>query len=85
MKILQFFFSLLAFIYLSRLSYEVWFAPKEFVKRVDGYRNSFKSFLGFSYWTNGDVNWALVKVVSIFLLIIFLLSLIVSITDPISY
>ncbi len=83
MNILQFIFSLIGLILMSRLSYEVWFEPKKFVKRMDAYRNSYKSFLGFSYWTNGDVNWLLVKIMSIFILVIFLLMLIVSITGPI--
>jgi hypothetical protein len=83
MNVLQFIFSLIAFIYILILSYEVWFAPKKFVKRLVSHRESYKSFLGFSYWENGYVNWFLVKAVAVFMLIITLISLIVSITGPI--
>jgi len=85
MNTLQFLFSLILFICIAKVSFEVWFAPKKFLKMVDAYRNSFKSFLGFSYWKNGSVSWPLVKIVSIFLLIGTLLSLIVSTTGPIIY
>ena len=77
--------SLVVFIYTSRLTYEAWFAPQKFSKRLRAQRNSFKAFLGFSYWRNGYVNWFLVKVVSIFLLFLSLIGIIFSIIGPITY
>ena len=85
MNIIGFVISLIAFIYLSLLSYEVWFAPKKFTKRKDEYTNSIKSILGVSYWTNGYVNWTLVKIVSIIGLIVSLLGIIVSIRGPFTH
>ena len=77
--------SLVVFIYTSRLTYEAWFAPQKFSKRLRAQRNSFKAFLGVSYWRNGFVNWFLVKVVSIFLLFLSLIGIIFSIIGPITY
>jgi hypothetical protein len=85
MNLIGFVISLVVFLGSAGLTYEIWFAPNKFVKRVDDYRNLFKSLLGFSYWTNGFVNWPLVKVMSIFLLLLSLIGIIVSITGPITY
>ncbi len=85
MNILLFIFSLIAFIYGTILTYEIWFDPQRFSRRIDGPRNSLKVFLGFSYWKNGYVNWTIVKVVSIFILILSLIGMIISITGPIIY
>jgi len=85
MNLPGFIISFVVFIYTLRIAYEVWFNPQRFSKRADGYRNTFKEFLGFSYWTNGYVNWTLVKVASIFILLVSLLGIVVSITGPIVY
>jgi len=77
--------SLVVFIYTSRLTYEVWLAPRKFSKRLEAQRNSLKVLLGFSYYKNGNVNWFLVKVVSIFILLISFIGIIVSIIGPITY
>ncbi len=67
------------------LFYEAWFAPDKFQHRVDGRRKLLKSVLGFSFWNEGKVNIARVKLATIFALIISLMGLIVSFTGPIKY
>ncbi len=85
MNLFMFISSFMAFIYLSILSYEIWFVPVKFVKRLDSHRTFMKDLLGFSYWTNGYVNWPLVKAISILALIVVSLSLIISFTGPFTY
>ena len=70
MNLIGFIVSLVVFLGSARYGYEIWFTPNKFVKSVDNYRNLFKWLLGFSYWTNGYVNWPLVKIVNIFILLI---------------
>ena len=74
-----------AFYISLRLSYEVWFAPEKYQKRIGGQRKLLKNILGFSFWSEGKVNIAFVKPATIVALLLSLLGLIVSITGPITY
>ena len=68
-----------------RLFYEAWFAPEKYQDRIDNRRKLVKGILGFSFWKEGKVNIASVKLATIIALIGSLLGLIVSITGPIHY
>ena len=85
MNIGLFIFSFAGFIYISILTYEVWFAPKKFTKRLNAYRNFMNELPGFSYKASGYVNWPLGKFVSIFMLLLFLLGIIISFTGPLPW
>jgi hypothetical protein len=52
---------------------------------MEMYRKSTKSFLGFSYWKEGRVNFLLVKVVNVFFLILSVFGVVISFTGPIIY
>ena len=60
-------------------SYEVWFAPQKFQKRIDRNRMRFRSGFGFAFWSNSKVNIAYIKPMLILGIIISLLGLIGSI------
>ena len=74
----------LGFLISLRFSYEVWFAPEKFQKRIAGRRKSVKNFLGFSFWNEGKGNINSVRFTYTLILIGCLLGLIVSITGPIT-
>jgi len=78
-----FIISLAVFLYTARLTYEAWFIPQRFTRRLDAQRNVFMALFGFSHWKNGYINWSLVKVVSIVILLISLIGIVFSITGPI--
>jgi len=83
MNLPVFIISLAVFLYTARLTYEVWFIPQRFSKRLQAQRNSFTALFGLSYWKNGYVNWSLAKVVSIVILLISFIGIVFSITGPI--
>jgi uncharacterized membrane protein YfcA len=83
MNLAGFIISLVVFLFTAKLTYEVWFVPQRFSKRLEAQRNSFTTLFGFSYWKNGYVNWSLARVMSIFILLISFIGIIVSITGPI--
>ena len=84
MDVIGLIISTIVFIMSARYFYEIWFLPDKFVARIQDYRKSLRNFLGFSYWQEGRINFAIVKPVSIFVLIISLLGIIFSITGPIT-
>src|SRR6266536_2645909 len=84
MNIAMFVISSLVFIISLRLTYEVWLFPKKYIERLDRQRKSTKTLLGFSYWKEGRINFAIAKPVSIFMLIMSLIGIIFSSTGPIT-
>lgn len=77
--------SLLIFVVVSRLSYEVWFLPHKYKHRIEDQRKFLKILLGFSYWKEDRVNFTIVKFACIFLLILSIIGIVISITGPINY
>ena len=68
------------FILSLRFSYEVWFTPEKFQKRLNNRRNSAKNFFGFSFWwSRGKANIYMVRFAYTFILIVSILGLFASI------
>jgi len=84
MNIIMFAIFSFVFILSLRPAYEVWFFPDAYKERLNRQRKAAKNLLGFSYWKDGRINFAIVKPASIFVLIISLIGIIFSITDPIT-
>jgi len=71
-------FSLIFFISLL-YSYEVWFTPEKFQKRIAGRRKSAKNIFGLSFWNTGQNNIYFARFAYTFILIVSLLGLVASI------
>jgi uncharacterized membrane protein YfcA len=77
--------SLLVFVMMSRLAYEIWFLPIKYMSRLEEQRRFLNVLFGISYWKEGHVNWLVVKISCIFLLILSVIGIVVSFTGPLNY
>ena len=55
------------FVFVSRLTYEVWFLPNKYKNRLEDQRKFLKVIFGFSYWREARINLTLVKFACILL------------------